>query len=408
VIDPDDDVATTRRVRARFPVVVAAPPRLNNPRELARMMLKALGKRPERWPAETEETWRVLSVWLEAHRITSVAVLCAQHLSSELCATAQTRLNASGVSLALVFGRRSHLSATTTLDDLLAAPLTSPPPPRSVEPWPRVPDSHPLRFRYDCDLQLDPEDALRVRLLFHRVWQTLTASLDRADINDFGLSERIAVLGYAADANEYVVRQNAIDVALITEGKPRPQPPTLKTSPALRPLRDLALRETDARQATVFLAEFLTGLRSDALELLDTEQLLDGNILGIRIPDCALPIVRALQPGETLEIPEHTRRWHREHFEALLADFLNPRHPPPQATFALKSLLVPQSPRGRVLATELDTATQRLFDRLTEQQILHFDGEGYRVTDIARYSAFQRPWARAPGLAEHEQPANPA
>jgi hypothetical protein len=127
---------------------------------------------------------------------------------------------------------------------------------------------------------------------------------------------------------------------------------------------------------------------------------LAARVLGIPVPERAMPIINALEPGITLD-----RKPHRSWVPSQVIDM--PPEPPrasqfagldqrPQTAQMLKWML--ESSRSRVVADEIEDATKDDLDELANQGILFFDGETYRITDITSFSTFMMPWRRVPGM----------
>jgi len=176
IVDREDDIATVRAIRAlaaREPGVLAVSivPGVRSETEVIWAILRALGKRIDQL-TNNKVWWFDAERWLTAHRINEIAVLCAQHLDEhmidELTAHVCRRL---GVPVALIYGRSTRraaaAAAVTNLGDYLARKRDPPPGGDQAAPWPAVPRSHPLRFRYDCWRELGAEQFARVeRSLF--------------------------------------------------------------------------------------------------------------------------------------------------------------------------------------------------------------------------------------------------
>ena len=139
-----------------------AAPGLRSETEVVWAILRALGKRIDQLAPNIKVWWSDGERWLAAHHITEIAVLCAQHLDErmidELKAHVCRRL---GIAVALIYGRapRGRPAAVTDLGAYLARKRDLPPAGDQAEPWPQVPRSHPLRFRYDCWRGLEPEQS---------------------------------------------------------------------------------------------------------------------------------------------------------------------------------------------------------------------------------------------------------
>lgn len=153
IVDRDEDIATAKAIRAlaaREPGVLAVSivRGLRSETEVIWAILRALGKRIDQL-TNNRVWWIDAEPWLTAHRITEIAVPCAQHLdertTDELQAHACGRL---GIALALIYGRRTRgaPAPVTDLGAYLARERDPPPGGERPEPWPKVPRSHPMRF----------------------------------------------------------------------------------------------------------------------------------------------------------------------------------------------------------------------------------------------------------------------
>jgi hypothetical protein len=171
IVDREDDIATVKAIRAlaaREPDVLAVSigPGVRSETDVIWAILRALGKRIEQLAPEIKVWWLSAERWLTAHRINEIAVLCAQNLGARvtdvLIAHVCGRL---GIAVTLIYGRptRAPVVAVTELGAYLARKRDQLSAGRLPEPWPQVPRSHPLRFRYDCWQELTPEAFTRVQ-----------------------------------------------------------------------------------------------------------------------------------------------------------------------------------------------------------------------------------------------------
>jgi hypothetical protein len=144
-------------------LAVSIVPGVRSETEVIWAILRALGKRIDQL-TNNKVWWIDAERWLTAHRINEIAILCAQHLDErmidELKAHVCRRLR---IALALIYGRppRAAAAPVTDLGDCLARKRDRPPGGDQAEPWPQVPRSHPLRFRYDCWRELEPDTFAR-------------------------------------------------------------------------------------------------------------------------------------------------------------------------------------------------------------------------------------------------------
>ena len=252
IVDRKDDIATVKAIHAlaaRKPGVLAVSivPGVRSETEVIWAILRALGKRIDQLAPNIKVWWIDAERWLTAHRINEIAVLCAQHLdqrmTDELRAHVCRRL---GIALALIYGRptRAAAPAVSDLGAYLARKRDPPPRKDRLEPWPEVPRSHPLRFRYDCWRELEPDTFARVeRRLFGCMtmlggWCRLAESSRLAEIE-----RAFRVLIEADDPELAYIRRCGAELALITH-----QIPALPAAPCpcaltLRP-RERSTRST--------------------------------------------------------------------------------------------------------------------------------------------------------------------
>ena len=309
LVDPDDDLATVGQLRKHFEGdgarTVAIPPFDLGSVELVWLILRTLGKETATVQKLHDVGWPEATTWLRAHGVHTLLVLCAQHLREdrheELCRNA----TAAGVSLILVYGGAGRQPSTRTLAELLGrqpAPATASP---DSEPWPEVPRSHPLRFRYDCEQQLELADFLVVEDLLRdvhdRLFNYMLVRRTPAEIAD-----AVAVLSHAEDPNQQHIRHCGVQLALMSSGIPSPKHPRIPTAKtrSAEGLED-ALRHADPQAAAFLLAEAVTGLRQGLLRLARGDQLQNGRVLGIPIPDDGLAILHALPSNASLRPPHN-------------------------------------------------------------------------------------------------------
>ena len=291
IVDRQDDVATTRaiqRLAAEQPTVLAISiaPDTRAGSGVIWAILRALGKRLDRLDRPSPD-WADAERWLVAHRIAELIALRAQHLTGAPAEHLARLGERADIAIALVYGGRGYSpAATITLDALLERPRrqhrADPPP----TPWPTIPRSHPLRLRHDCAQQLAREHFCRVDGL---LFATLNA-LDRWLLAHQRPTRRqlcaaVRVLRVAHDPNQRHVRECAIIVALQTAGLAPPR----TTGRACRPRTlsdadvDDALSYTFALHAGYTLAQRLTGLSPDLLDLVLGDQISDDSLLGCGI-----------------------------------------------------------------------------------------------------------------------------
>jgi hypothetical protein len=224
IVDPDDDIATVKAVRelaARTSglLVVSIVPGLRSDTEVVWAILRALGKRVEYLRRSSGKVWwNDAKTWLTAHLINEIVVLCAQQLDDRILDEFKSRLRASGIALTLVYGgpARARTAATASLGAYLTKQHDPPPRHSEHQLWPRVPRSHPLRFRYDCSQQLEPAEFARVeRLLRDSVmtlggWCWAIEPSTRAEIEP-----ALRLVSAATDPEQAYIRQRGAELALI-------------------------------------------------------------------------------------------------------------------------------------------------------------------------------------------------
>jgi hypothetical protein len=313
-------------------------------------------------------------------------VLCAQHLGGRMLEAFKARICGQlGIAVALVHGGPAAIwaAASTTLDAYLARDRRQPDACSRAQPWPRVPRSHPLRFRYDCRRQLTRDEFAHVeRLLIAstrrlRGWRSAPrGTLERA----------FAVVSAAEDPEQAHIRRCGAELALIGDHIPVPTPLPLTARPdAATAERIDAIRAyTDPATACHDLARLITGLPDWLLALTAADQITDRTILGCPVPDAACSILRAidkqqhpviqvayntvLDPIDKIERPEPTAD--EKHFAAALRWLLRGRG-------------------ARIPARILSTDAHKRFDALRADDILEWRHREYQASSIALYSSFR-------------------
>ncbi len=395
IVDPDDDIATVRALRAlaaRQPgvLVLSIPPGIRGEPELIWATLRALGKRIER--VERVErggpkvSWSDAERWLTAHAVNELVVLCAQHHGQRTLETLEMRIcRGLGIAVTLVHGgpAATRVAASSTLDAYLTRERRQPEQASPTQPWPRVPRSHPLRFRYDCRRQLAADEFACVeRLLIAstrrlRGWRSAPrATLERA----------FAVVSAAEDPEQAHIRRCGAELALIGDHIPVPTPLPLTARPDAATAEQIdAIRAyTDPATACYQLAKLITGLPDTLLALTTADQITDRTILGCRVPDAACSILRAidkqhhpviqvahntvLEPTDRIERPEPTAE--EKHFAAALRWLLRGRG-------------------ARIPARILSTDARKRFNALRADGILEWRHREYEASRIALYSSFR-------------------
>jgi hypothetical protein len=244
--------------------------------------------------------WIDAEKWLTAHRIDEIVVLCAQHLRDRLLDELKARLSALGIALSLVYGgpARIRAAATTSLGAYLTKQRDRPPRHSQHEPWPQVPRSHPLRFRYDCWRALEPDEFARVERLLNDSLTTLGGWYRPFGASSLAELERAFRLIIAADDPEQVyIRRCGAELALMGH-----QIPILPTTPLeLNPCATTAVQikaihaYTAPDTAGYHLAKLITGLPDGLLAMIGRDQITDDAILECLVPEAARPILRAIE-----------------------------------------------------------------------------------------------------------------
>lgn len=399
IVDRDDDIATAKAIRAlaaREPGVLAVSivPGVRSETEVIWAILRALGKRIDQL-TENKVWWLDAERWLTAHRINEIAVLSAQHLDErmidELKAHVCARL---GIALALIYGRPPRVAAAvlTDLGDYLARKRGPPGRGDPAEPWPQVPRSHPLRFRYDCWRELQPEQFARVE---RRLFGCMTMLGGRRRSTEPSrrpeIERTFRLLIEAGDPELAYVRRCGAELALLTH-----QIPTLPAAPlSLRP-NQLTAQEIDSVHAYTYparagyqLAKLLTRLPDELLALIGYDQITDDAILGCPVPDAARPILRAIEDRHepVLEIPWPDPGEPRED----ITDQDNPMEIPSaiEQDFAEALGLLLHSRNERIPRRDLSPPVRSRFEALRSQGILERRYRVYRASHTALYSSFR-------------------
>jgi hypothetical protein len=276
-------------------------------------ILRALGKRIEQLGRTKVKVWWMdAQRWLVAHAVTEMVVLCAQHLdermTEELVQLVGQRL---GIVLVLVHSGppRPPRPATTTLAAFLARPRCSPPVTCRMRPWPQVPRSHPLRLRYDCFRRLAPDEFERVDRLLIGSIKTLGAwRWSRAYVTRRQVAHALRVVATATDPQQAHIRRCGAELALLGDGIPVPRSRPLRlrgrslTSAQINAIHSY----TSPWVAGYLLAELVTGLPAELLQLIGGDQISNDAILGCPVPQRARAVLRALEDRHepVLEPPE--------------------------------------------------------------------------------------------------------
>ena len=200
----------------------------------------------------------------------------------------------------------------------------------------------------------------------------------------------MAVSSVADDRNQRHIRYCASRLALLSAGI---TPPSIEPSIQARPLSDThvanALAYTSPPLAAYVLAEELTALSPDLLDLVGDDQITDTSILGLPVPERARPVLRALDrvSNRVLESPQAGERdpggaaidpdrleaaISYSHLALLLAKLLGGRR---QCTAANR---IPKTARAELNA-------------LRDIGVIELERGVYRIGSIALYSSYQLP-----------------
>jgi hypothetical protein len=296
----------------------------------------------------------------------------------------------------LIYGRSTRRAAAaadvTDLAAYLARKRDAPPPQDRLEPWPEVPRSHPLRFRYDCWRELDPEQFTRVeRRLFGCMtmlggWCRSAESSRLAEI-----ARAFRVLIEADDPELAYVRRCGAELALMTHQIPALPAARLSLRRHLATARaiDALHAHTNPARAGYELAKLITGLPDELLWLIGYDQITEDAILGCLVPPAARPILRAIEERHepVLDIP-----WPdpavpgKDPAERNIATEEPPADERDFAT-ALGSLLRGRS--VRIPCRELSWPVRARFEALRTDGILDRRYRVYRASHTALYSSFR-------------------
>jgi hypothetical protein len=407
IVDRQDDIATVKAIHAlsaREPGVLAVSilPGLRSETEVIWAILRALGKRVEQLTPNIKVWWIDAERWLTAHRINEIALLCAQHLDEHMIDELKAHVcRRPGIALALIYGRpvRAGTAAMTDLGAYLSR--TRDPPPRGdqAEPWPVVPRSHPLRFRYDCWRELEPEQFARVERRLFGCMTMLGGWCRSTEPSRLPEIERAYRIIIAADDPELAyTRRCGAKLALITH-----QIPTLLAAPlSLRP-HAVTARQLDAvhaytnpARAGYHLAKLITRLPDELLALIGRDQITAEAILGCPVPDAARPILRAIEDRHepVLDIP-----WRApgEPSEDATDQDITTELPSVERDFAtaLGSLLHGRS--VRIPSRDLSRTVRARFEALRADGMLDRRCRVYRASHSTLYSSFRVDSTADPG-----------
>jgi hypothetical protein len=399
VVDPHDDVATTRaihRLAAAQPAVLVAsiPPDERTVSAVVWAILRALGKRTAKL-ARSSPDWHHARTWLQAHLISELIVLRAQHLKPGSEQALAQLANDASSTLTLVYSGRdvTNRRPTLTLNQLLNRPRTPRQPEIRTSSWPEIPRSHPWRLRHDCAHALSLDDFYRVDALIYATHRTLEHwLLRRPGHTPDQLRRAVSIMRIADDPNQCHLRNCAITVLLHSLGVavPRPAVPPFRPRALSQSQIDQALAHTNCASAGYILAEQFTGLPPDLLALVGGDQMTENSILGRRVPDRARPILRALSPGTYPGLspppgarPQPTQTTNR-------ASVLSPGETlDTELAAAIEPLMSGRRPFIR--AADLSARVRDQFDDLHAKHVLDRRNDVYRASDIALYALYLLP-----------------
>ena len=298
--------------------------------------------------------------------------------------------------MALIYGRSTRrASAAADVTDLgvyLARKRDPPPDGDQAEPWPQVPRSHPLRFRYDCWRELDPERFARVERRLFGCMTMLGGWCRSAEPSRLAeIARAYRVLIEADDPELAYIRGCGSELALMTH-----QIPALSAAPLPLCAHAVTAREIDAlhgytnpARAGYELAKLITGLPDELLALIGYDQITDDEILGCPVPQAARPILGAIEerhepvldipwpdPGDPDSNPVDGNVAIEEPW-AVERDYAT----------ALGSVLRGRS--VRVPCRELSRAVRSRFETLRSDGILDRHYRVYRASHIALYGSFR-------------------
>lgn len=395
IVDHDDDVATTEaihRLAEDHPAVLAATvaPDCHSDRAVAWAILRAVGKRTDLLD-DLAPGWAHAERWLVAHRVRELIILRAQHLTAAQTEHLIRIGDRADVALAFVHTPSSTAQpATLTTAELLARPRRSRPPPLNTPTWPVIPRSHPWRLRNDCARRLSREEFQRIdQLLFatHRALERWLRTHQRTTRRR--LCDAVRVLRTARDPNQQQIRECAVVVALESAGykPPRRTPATRRDRELTDDNIDEPLGYTSANHGAFLIAQRITGLSRDLLDLILGDQLTDEEILGYPVPPRAQPILRAL-PRCNMPVISAPRAH---------AAKSPPRRPSTSGAASRPTEADPNLPmlfsgRRRWVAIEdIPEPDRNEYARLHEHQVLDFDQGIYRASHLALYGNYQLP-----------------
>ena len=397
IVDPDDDIRTTRAIyalAARDPHVLAAsaPPDTRTSSGIMWSILRALGKRSEHLTGPPQ--WHQVRRWLTAHEVRELVVLRAQHLRHATRAELIEQVgNGVRVHITLIYnGADEGRTATTTLSAFLERPRNMAPRAPAPAAWPQVPRVHPLRFRYDAAHALDREDFRAVEQLLATAFRTLTGwlAVNRHPTSD-RLAQAVAVIGAATDPEQAHIRRTGAQLALTIARLPAPNSQALPVAAnRLDAARVAAIHEyTSPSVAGYILAAWVTGLSDDLVELIGGDQIGDDHILGTQVPAPARPVLRALgRDYDPVLTPPRSST--RPPAAPAASETVARRPDDPDSEFHATLEWLLRSHRHALRADAIAEGLRATFEQLRLQRLLEFYDDAYRASPIALHGTFSR------------------
>jgi hypothetical protein len=179
-------------------------------------------------------------------------------------------------------------------------------------------------LRHDARTELSEREFQEVQQLLAAACSTMsTWLLHHAGARSFQIAAAHELASTGLDQEHAFIRRAGADVALLAAGV-RIRSRTRLVAGESCDLTELDVTQlhafTDPRPAALHLARQLTGLAEDLLGLVTGDQIGDDQILNCRVPEAALPILRALDRGfgQVLNGPRFSRfGLHKPDYRAL-------------------------------------------------------------------------------------------
>lgn len=401
IVDRHDDFATVRGMHrlaaahATVLVVTIAPDQRTAP-AVVWAILRALGKRTDRLGSRTP-TWPDAKRWLVANCIRELVVLRAQHLTDETFDALRTLADGDDLHLTLVVNDGRHDAARllgseiTTAEAVFDRSRRVARPANATPRWPAVPRSHALRLRFDCLRALEPAPFQRVDQLLNATCRSAEAWFSaHARPTQPAIERALGVLTAASNPDQAHIRRCATQIASWRFGLADPEP--ISTMPPTKSLKVDGIRDvrahTDAVTGARRLAELLTGLEPELLDLVGGDQLTEAGVLGDEIPESTRPAARTLgQPhGPVLRRPRPARRRQSS---------ATPEAGQRARRTDAFPLIVGHLLEGRANCVNTDEIPDRALTALEDlvaQRILEIRRGVLRASHVALYSTFGSRW----------------